>query len=176
MNENTNVNGQANAEVTAEKTVEKVEKKKINPFLFLKPDELTEIKVMVVYDDTGKIESVLGDDFFYLKESLDVLKYSEFTFKFSSVNYEKINKYRQRCIEVDRTKNTQTVNNYKMRDFLIVYHLRSWDIKDENGNDVELKFDANNALADESIDKVYSLHPSIIDIVMTGLEKKLLLV
>lgn len=154
----------------------KIEPKRINPFLFIKPNEQIEIKVIVVSDETGKIESVLNEDFAYIKDTLDALYYNEYTFKFSTINYEKMNKYRQKCMEIDRIKNTQTVNNFKMRDFFIIYHLRAWDVKDENGNVIELKFDVNNALSDESIDKVYSLHPSMIDIVMTSLEKKLLLV
>ena len=152
------------------------EKKKINPFLFVKLDELVNVKIIVVYDEKGSVMSVLNDDFFHLKDTLDVLKYNEYTFKFSSVNYEKINKYRQKCMEIDRIQNVQVVNNFKIRDFLIVYHLKEWDLKDENGNAIELKFDVNKALSDESIEIVYSLHPSIIDVVLTTLEKKLLLV
>lgn len=151
------------------------EKKKINPFLFV-GDALVDIKTYVVYDDDGQIVSVLNEDVATLKDVLVSFNFKEYVFKFSQVNYDKLNKYRQRSLEYDKMTKNNIVNHLKIRDYFIIYHLRDWNIDDENGKKVELKFDTNGSLSDESVEKVYSLHPSIIDVVLTSFERKMVLV
>lgn len=169
MNENTNEN------VNEVKTEAVVEKKKINPFLFINSEKLIDVNIIVFYDDDGNIVSVLNEDLSDVKNTINVLKYVDITFKFLPINYDKINKYRQRSTDYDRNDGTPKINNYKLRDFLLVYHLKDWDIKDEAGNIIKLSFDVNGALSDESVEKVYKLHPSIIDVVMTTYERKMLI-
>ena len=44
---------------------------------------------------------------------------------------------------------------------------------DENGKKVELKFDPNKALSDESLKLIYTLPNTLLDVVLTTYEKKM---
>jgi hypothetical protein len=62
-----------------------------------------------------------------------------------------------------------------MRNFLLVRHLKDWSFRDRNGEKVELLHKDNGALDDDSIKKVYSVPPTIIDVILTIFEKDILL-
>ena len=60
-----------------------------------------------------------------------------------------------------------------MRDCYVYYHLKGWNLKDEDGNDLELKFTDSNSLSEESAKLFYSLSPAIIDVAINEYENKL---
>ena len=58
-------------------------------------------------------------------------------------------------------------------EFFLVFHLVDWNLTDENGKKVELKFDPNKALSDESLKLIYTLPNTLLDVVLTTYEKKM---
>ena len=65
-----------------------------------------------------------------------------------------------------------TINELQLREFFLVYHLVDWNLKDENGDKVPIKFDPNGSLSDETLELIYSLPSSLIDVVLTSYERK----
>ena len=64
----------------------------------------------------------------------------------------------------------ELVNSFQ---FFLVFHLVDWNLTDENGKKVELKFDPNKALSDESLKLIYTLPNTLLDVVLTTYEKKM---
>ena len=147
------------------------------PRLFTTPTDQVQVEVHVMFrQDNGEVLSVFSSD---VKIDLDKLTrflgHQLLQFTFSKPQYPQIARYRQRSTVLYPDTNTTMVDNGKLRDFLMVYHLRGWNIAGEDGAPLQIKIDPNGAVANETLDVVYSLHPSIIDVVMTTLERKLLL-
>ena len=67
------------------------------------------------------------------------------------------------------------VDRLNLRNFLLVWHLKDWNMTDEEGKKVDLMFDPNGSLSEESLAMVYALSPSLVDVVLTGFEKDILL-
>ena len=66
-----------------------------------------------------------------------------------------------------------TINELRLREFFLVFHLVDWNLTDEDGKKVELKFDPNKALSDESLKLIYTLPNTLLDVVLTTYEKKM---
>ena len=57
-----------------------------------------------------------------------------------------------------------------------MWHLKDWSLIDaKTKKKIELKLDENGSLSDKSMEKVYKVHPTIIDVVLTVFEKDVLL-
>jgi hypothetical protein len=155
-----------------------VEVKATSPKLFVTEDEEIEVEVDVIFNrESGEILSVVIAELEIDVEKIKtIFGYQRSKFVFTRPVYDKLNRYRQRATEFNSEAKLNIINQSKMRDFFLVYHLKDWNIEDENGNKIELKFEPNGSLTDETIDVVYGLHPSILDVVITSFERKLLLV
>jgi len=148
------------------------------PKLFVSDEDNINVEVDVIFNaKTGDILSVVVAEVELDVEKIkSVFGYERYKFVFSRPTYDKLNRYRQRSMEYDAISKVNTINQLKLRDFFIVYHLKEWNIKDENGKGIGLQFEPNGSLVDDTIDIVYGLHPSILDVVITSFERKMLLV
>jgi len=68
------------------------------------------------------------------------------------------------------------IDRLQMRNHLIVWHLKDWSLTDKDGKKVELTLDEEGALSDGSMEKVYALHTTVVDVAISILEKDLLLI
>lgn len=124
----------------------------------------------------GRVVSVskagMGIDF---EKDFPQLTHTQLTFEFSIPNYEDMSTYRQRSSVFRREIQQTIVDKLQLRNYLLVWHLKDWNMTGEDGKKVELNFDANGSLADESLSIVYSISPTLMDVVMTCYEKEILL-
>ncbi len=145
--------------------------------MFIGEEEVV-VNLTVAFDkETGEFKSAFDSTFEKQFELLkDKLMIERFEFRFSKPNYNTLNGYRQSSSEFNPVSQTKLINPLKLRDFFLVFHLKGWNVKDNDGNDIELKFEENGALTDESMDIIYKLHPSIIDQILNAYERKATLV
>jgi hypothetical protein len=162
-------------EVQQESVVEEV-KVAMKPKLFMNVNEIIDVNVYVVYDDKGDIVSILSDT---SKGALNVLdelfEHETLTFNFSKPGYNEINNYRKLAQEFNPMTKTVIVNELSMRDLFIVNHLKDWNLTDDNNEKIQLNFNVEEILSDESIEQVYKIHPTIMDIALTEYQKKMVI-
>ena len=164
-------------EVKPESVAEKKEpKKKVAPRIFFKQDSRVEISINGYHNnDTGELAfAIPADD----KDTNDDAFSELFTkvnykFWFSRCPYDKYNRYRTRSMIYNSEDQNNTINELRLREFFLVFHLVDWNLTDENGKKVELKFDPNKALSDESLKLIYTLPNTLLDVVLTTYEKKM---
>jgi hypothetical protein len=153
---------------------EEVEEKAM-PSFFIEPEDRQRIEVDILCDPkNGKILSIskvgMGldfEDYKYLTHSIEWLE-------FSPPSYDNMATYRSNSTTF-RPNGQSAVDRTTMRNFLLVRHLKDWSFRDRNGEKVELSHKDNGALDDDSIKKVYSVPPTIIDVILTIFEKDILL-
>ena len=172
------VNPETNA-VPAEKPAEvpKEEKKKAVPHIFFKKDSKVEISVNGYHNnETGELAfAVPADD----KDTSNDDTFGElftkvnYKFWFSRCPYDKYNRYRTRSMIYNSEDQNNTINELRLREFFLVFHLVDWNLTDEDGNKIELKFDPNKALSDESLNLIYTLPNTLLDVVLSTYEKKM---
>jgi len=133
-----------------------------------------EIDVLSSKQD-GKIMSVsrtgLELDF---EKDFAYLQHNVAWFDFTLPTYEDMSSYRTRCAIFRREVGQMLVDKLQLRNYLLVWHLKDWSLTDKNGK-VVLNQDKDGSLDNESVQKVYSLHPTIIDVMLTIFEKDILL-
>lgn len=191
---NATVNETVNATIEASKTIEgvkvtavdkesmevvkkeSVENENAMPLFFIEDNAKNRITVDILYNKkTGKLLSItkagLGLDFSAYSE----FGYSQEWFEFTQPDYEDLCSYRQRCSTYNKEAKQVLLDGVQLRQFLLVWHLKDWSLKDKTGKKIELKHDTSGSLADESMKQVYSVLPTLIDVVMTIFEKEILL-
>ena len=169
-------------EVTTKKASDKVKKeekqeiKKALPFIFSKKDEKIEISVEGYHsNETGELNFVLltENDEQIANEQLDKLFTKvNYKFWFSRCPYNKLNRYRTRSMIYNSEDQNNTINELQLREFFLVYHLIDWNLTDQNGEKISLKFDTNGALSDSTLELIYTLPSVLIDTVLNAYEKK----
>lgn len=147
------------------------------PSFFIKKSDRHKIEVDILSSKKdGRIMSVsrvgLGLDF---KKDFSYLRHDVMWFEFSVPNYEDMSTYRQRSSVWRRDAQQTIIDKLQLRNFLLVWHLKDWSLTDSDGNKVELEIEEKGALTDESVAKVYALNPTMVDVVLTLLEKDILL-
>jgi hypothetical protein len=83
--------------------------------------------------------------------------------------------YRQRSATWRREAQQLLIDKLQLRNFLLVWHLKDWSLTDDEGKKVTLEFEESGALTDDSMAKVYAVTPTLIDVVLTLVEKDILL-
>jgi hypothetical protein len=83
--------------------------------------------------------------------------------------------YRQRSSIYRREAQQVIVDKLQLRNFMLVWHLKDWNLTDEDGKKVALTLDSNGSLSEESLAMVYAISPTLLDVVMTIFEKDVLL-
>ena len=156
----------------SENIVDKKEVRK-RPSLFVN-DEKIKVEVSVLYSyTTGEILSVFAHTLPIEDKLKELMGVEELEFEFSKMSYDQLRGYREICSYVDPNTNALQINSLKMRDCYVYYHLKGWNIKNEEGNDIEIKFTEAGELSEESRKLFYNLSPAIIDIAINEFENKL---
>lgn len=155
-----------------------VQKAKIAPRVFIKASDRIVIDVACYYNNLdGEFAFVIpvefGSEIDNIDASGDLWTVVPMAFEFTRVTYDKLNRYRSSSMVYNSEDQNNTINLIKLHDFFLVYHLVDWDLTDEDGQKIKLKFDTNGALSDESLSLVYSLSPMILDLVFTLYKKKM---
>jgi hypothetical protein len=129
-----------------------------------------------VSKEDGKIMSVsrvgLGLDF---EKDFGYLCHTKIWFDFTIPTYEDMSSYRTRCAVYRREVGQMLVDKLQLRNFILVWHLKDWSLTGKDGK-IDITHDQDGSLNDASVKKAYSLHPTIIDVVLTIFEKDILLV
>lgn len=168
---------EAVVETKPKAVAEKKEQKKVAPRIFFKQDSKVEISVNGYHNnDTGELAfAIPAED----KEGIDDDSFGElftkvnYKFWFSRCPYDKYNRYRTRSMIYNSEDQNNTINELRLREFFLVFHLVDWNLTDEDGKKVELKFDPNKALSDESLKLIYTLPNTLLDVVLSQYEKKM---
>jgi hypothetical protein len=156
-------------------TVETKETVKIvKPSLFIDNQDIV-VKVAILFSNTtGEIISIFGGD---IPEDLDDLAkdkigLEELVFNFSKVSYAQMKSYKKTCARYDYKVQQEIVDRLRLRDCYVYWHLKDWNLKDEKGEKIPIKFQENGVLSDESSNKFFSLSPAIVDTVLNEYESK----
>lgn len=147
-----------------------------SPSFFVQESDRYRLELDILFDrKTGKITSIsrkdLGVDFSEYK----FFAHSVEWFEFSLPTYEDMATYRQRCSAYRRDAGKVLVDAIQMRNFLLVWHLKDWSLRGADGKKIELKQNEEGALDDDSLKKVYQVSPTLIDVILTNLEKDVIL-
>jgi len=67
------------------------------------------------------------------------------------------------------------VDRTQFRSFLLIWHLKSWSLRNRNGEKVELEFDEDGSLAEATLGRLNKALSSMLDVVLTLLERELLI-
>ena len=168
---------EAVAKKKPESVAEKKEsKKKAAPRIFFKQDSRVEISINGYHNnDTGELAfAIPADDKDTNDDSFgELFTKVNYKFWFSRCPYDKYNRYRTRSMIYNSEDQNNTINELRLREFFLVFHLVDWNLTDEDGKKVELKFDPNKALSDESLKLIYTLPNTLLDVVLTTYEKKM---
>ena len=164
--------------MAVEKDKPATEAKEAMPSFFVDKAEKRRISVDVLSSkDDGRILSVswtgLGIDFTAEKT---YLRHDVVWFDFTIPSYEDMYSYRQRSAKFHKEAGQLLVDKLQLRNFMLVWHLKDWSLMGKDGKKVELKHDDDGSLDNESLKAVYAMHPTILDVVLTRLEKDVLLV
>jgi hypothetical protein len=124
---------------------------------------------------TGKVLSVSRADLDIDFTKLNHLVHSRMWFEFTVPDYEDISSYRKRCGVWHPQAQQVLIDKLEMRNYLLVWHLKDWSMTDDKRNKVELEHDEDGSLTKPTVRKVYTMHSTIIDVVMTVLERDALL-
>ncbi len=146
------------------------------PKLFFKKNENIEIRVYGYHSkDDGELSFVVPvDQARDLDDSLqEVFNRVEYKFWFSPCPYDKLNRYRTRSMIYNSEDQNNTINNLRLREYFLLFHLVRWNLTDDDGNPIELKFDPNHALSQETLDLIYTLPPKLMDTVLFSYERRL---
>lgn len=146
------------------------------PSFFVEKGDRRKIEIDILSSKVdGKIVSIsrtgLGVNF----DDYPLLRHSVEWFEFSIPSYEDISSYRQRCAVYRKEAGQMLVDRLQLRNYMLVWHLKDWSLIGRDSQKVEIKHDIDGSLTDESLKKVYAIHPTIIDVVITTLEKELLI-
>ncbi len=156
-------------------TVDTPEKKPAaKPRLFFNKDGKVEISVIGYHNsDTGELEFAVPTDAKDAPDFGDLFTKVEYKFWFTHCPYDKYNRYRTRSMIYNSEDQNNTINQLRLREFFLVYHLVHWNLTDDDGNKIELKFDPNKSLSDESLNLIYTLPSVLLDVVLMAYEKKM---
>ena len=163
--------------IEKEKAEAKTPEKEALPSFFIDKVSKHRVEVDILSSkEDGKIVSVsrtgLGLDF---EKDFAYLRHSVAWFDFTIPTYEDMSSYRTRCATFRREVGQMLVDRLQLRNYILIWHLKDWSLVDNDGNKVELTHDKDTSLSNDSVQKVYSMHPTIIDVVLTIFEKDILL-
>lgn len=164
-------------EVKQEPEKNEPEKKKVAPRIFFKQDSRVEISINGYHNnETGELAFALPADDKSVDDDEsfgDMFTKVNYRFWFSRCPYDKYNKYRTRSMIYNSEDQNNTINELRLREYLLVFHLVDWNLTDESGDKIELKFDTNKALSDETLKLIYTLPSVLLDVVLSTYEKKM---
>lgn len=165
----------SNEEAIAEKENKEEPSEPALPSFFVEEEDELKIEVDVLFDkDNGKLLSVSRSGL--LDESqFEALGHSEEYFTFKPVGYDQMTRYRQQCSEYRRDAGRAIIDPVALRNYLIVWHLKDWSMRDRKGNKIELAFTETGCLDEKSIEAVYKVNTTMLDVVLTLFEKDMMM-
>jgi hypothetical protein len=147
----------------------------MNPSFFVEPGDKQRIEVDVLYyAKTGKLHSISrssGADF----SGFQFLKVAKEWFEFTIPGYDDMAAYRQRSAVYRKDADKMVIDKVQLRNYILVWHLKDWSIRDRAGNKVSLECSPDGSLTEESIKKVYKVGTPILDVVLTLFDREVLL-
>lgn len=145
------------------------------PSFFIEDDDRIRVEVDILFlKDTGKLVSVARKGL--LDESdFKVLGLTSEWFEFSPAGYEDMSGYRQRCSVFRREAGRMLTDPIGLRNYLVVWHLKDWSMRDRKGVKMPLSFAPSGALDDGSIKRVYKMNTTLLDVVLTLFEKDMMM-
>lgn len=152
---------------------------KVRPKFFVKPERRRRIEVEILSDPkTGDIQMIAPKS--EALKALRLERLGEFVhtshwFEFSIPDYQQMTEYRERCSIVREENEKIFVDPIRLRQFIIIRHLKEWSLTDENGDPCPLVRNVDGSLTSESQDVIYSLPSILVDVVMTAYERDVLL-
>ena len=158
--------------VNSENAGEKKESAKtVKPKFFLDPKEKIECIVNGFYNkETGAFEFAVPGEIQEENERFIILKH---IFYFTRVPYNRLNTYRSQAMTYNQIDRSNSVNVLKLREFFWIFHLEDWNFEDEEEKKIELKHDPSGALSDKSLEILYSLPASILDVAAGIYERRI---
>jgi hypothetical protein len=165
----------ASKEAEGKEPVPEEEQTQALPSFFVDEEDRLKVEVDILFDKSnGNLVSVSRKGLLD-EEDFDMLGYASEWFEFKPTNYEDMTNYRQRCSVFRRDAGRALVDPIALRNYLVVWHLKDWSMKDRQGEKVELKFNKEEALDDDSIKQVYKMNPTLLDVVLTLFEKDMMM-
>lgn len=150
-------------------------KKEAAPVFFVEDDDVMRVEVDILFDKAdGKLVSVSRSGVLDA-EDFNTLGFCKEWFDFHPVGYEEMSNYRQRCSVYRQDANRSLVDPVALRNYLLVWHLKDWSMRDRNGKKKGLKFADSGALTDETIVVVYKTNTTMLDVVLTLFEKDMMM-
>jgi hypothetical protein len=145
------------------------------PSFFVEEEDRLTVEVDILFSkETGNLVSVSRAGFMD-KAEFEALGFTQEKFHFKPVGYEQMSQYRQRCSVYRRDAGRALVDPVALRNYFIVWHLKDWTMRDRKGEMIELKFNENGALDDDSIQQVYKINTTMLDVVLTLFEKDMMM-
>jgi len=145
------------------------------PSFFVEDEDRLVVEVDILFEkDTGRLVSVSRAGLINEAE-FKTLGHTKEEFHFKPVGYEQMSGYRQRCSVFRRDAGRALVDPVALRNYLIVWHLKDWTMRDREGEEIELSFNDNGALDDDSIQQVYKINTTMLDVVLTLFEKDMMM-
>jgi hypothetical protein len=165
-----------NAEAVAEaETKESASDQVVMPNLFIEPERRIRVNIEVLFDPTdGKVLMVAAVPEGRTKNELKYLKRATEWLEFSHPNYDDMVGYRENSMSYDKNTQQFLTDPVKLRLCFIRYHLVGWSLRDKDGEEIEVGRDGVS-LTPDTLAKVGSIMPAIIDIALTEFEKETLL-
>jgi hypothetical protein len=166
----------ANAEAMAivKDSASPIEKEALPSFFVEKESKHRVDLDVLTAKDNGRLMSVsrkgLGIDF----AEFHFLRHTEIWLDFTIPTYEEMTNYRTRAGVWNRETQQVIIDKLQLRNFFLVWHLKDWNLTDKEGNKMVLESDKDGSLTDASMKKVFSAHPTILDIALSVLEKDIL--
>lgn len=162
--------------IAAQKDKEPTAAKPAVPSFFVQEADRQRVTVDILSNkDSGQILSVIGAGHDVDWTLFQNLLHTTQWFEFSIPNYAEMTGYRQRASVYRKEFQQVLVDKLQMRNFLIAWHLKDWSLTGRDGKKVELQFDPEGSLANDSMRVVFSVQSVILDVVLTILEKDILL-
>jgi len=142
------------------------------PSLFVKKDSKIRVEADVLYSDDDGIPllfvlSIPGLE----KKKLSFLQRVTYWAEFSHPRYDDVLSYRESCLRYISDAEQFLVDPVQMRINFIRFHLKDWNLEDENGNIIKLDHEGGR-LSEESMDLVGSAQTTLMDIFLTEFERQ----
>lgn len=164
------------AEEVNDEDSEKIQIKK-KPSYFTSPFSRKKIVMNLISSPlTGQIISIVPQTYDIDYSQFPTLLRTEVWFDFTVPNYEQMANYRLNSSFYNQVAKRNIIDNNRMRMFFIRNHLKDWNLLNDDESKIELLFNKDGTLTNESLDVVCSLFPTLIDVVMTTFEKTYLLI
>ena len=146
------------------------------PVFFVKPEKRIRVEIDILFDKkTGDILNMSRAGFGINFDKFTALGHTREWAEFTQPTYDDLATYRQKSAAYNPTALRTLVDAVRLRNCFIVWHLKAWSLRDDEGKPVEFAFNPNGSMDDESIINVYNVYPPLIDVFLTLFEKEALL-